>query len=113
MLFTLNNLVNVKTAWKNDFSAYKRYHLDPCFMDSIHLEMPDILICYLTLVALARIFVALKLTRRRRISCCTLCLCFVVDGQKLLVSMGSTYLPLTVAPHLIEPLTAVHIQLTL
>jgi len=24
MLFTLNNLVNVKTAWKNDFSAYKR-----------------------------------------------------------------------------------------
>ncbi len=25
MLFTLNNLVNVKTAWKNDYSAYKRY----------------------------------------------------------------------------------------
>ena len=24
MLFTLNNLVNAKTAWKNDFSAYKR-----------------------------------------------------------------------------------------
>ena len=24
MLFTLNNLVNVKTAWKNDYSAYKR-----------------------------------------------------------------------------------------